>query len=100
MVLQRSFFSSDTIFCRVFGVGLEPRKKFLITVPSSTVGYDASVVEGGDLLVIVLFATTDEIRRFMMNPHYCCADVTFGTNNEKKHLFTLASVFCGSRFAP
>ena len=42
------------------------------------------------LLVLFLYASNEEFRLLRMHPEFCAADTTFGTNNEKKELFTLA----------
>ena len=42
------------------------------------------------LLVIFLFTTKEERRNARMHPEFCAADTTFGTENTKKELFTVA----------
>ena len=42
------------------------------------------------MLVLFLYASNEEFRLLRMHPEFCAADTTFGTNNEKKELFTLA----------
>ncbi len=49
------------------------------------------------LLLVLLFATSEELRLFRMFPDFCCCDTTFGTNNEKQELFTLASLDANNR---
>ena len=46
--------------------------------------------KNGKLLVLFLYASNEELRMVRMHPEFCAADTTFGTNNEKKELFTLA----------
>ncbi|KAG7371399.1 MULE transposase domain containing protein [Nitzschia inconspicua] len=43
------------------------------------------------LLLIFLFATVEEMRLLQMHPESISCDVTFGTENTKKQLFTLAA---------
>jgi len=53
--------------------------------------YKASRVENnGKMVVLFLFATPAELRMLRMSPGVFCADTTFGTNRQKKGLFTLA----------
>ena len=53
--------------------------------------YESSKMKSnGRLMLIFLFASNEEMRMVRMFPEYCCYDTTFGTNNEKKELFTLA----------
>ncbi|KAG7369893.1 MULE transposase domain containing protein [Nitzschia inconspicua] len=43
------------------------------------------------MLLIFLFATVEEMRLLQMHPESISCDVTFGTENTKKQLFTLAT---------
>ena len=53
--------------------------------------YKTSIInKEGKLLVLFLYASNEELRMVRMHPELCVADTTFGTNNEKKELFTLA----------
>ena len=53
--------------------------------------YESSLIrDDGRLLVLFLYASNEELRRVRMHPEFCAADTTFGTNDEKKELFTLA----------
>ena len=53
--------------------------------------YDANNVEGEErLLLFFLYASDEEMRLLRMHPEFCSCDTTFGTNDEKKELFTLA----------
>ena len=42
------------------------------------------------MLLIFIFSSDEETRLVRMHPEVCCFDTTFGTNNEKKVLFTVA----------
>jgi len=44
---------------------------------------------GGRLLLIFMFASNEEMRLVRMYPEFCACDTTFGTNKQKKELFTL-----------
>ena len=53
--------------------------------------YVANTLSGDDrLLLFFLYASEEEIRLVRMHPEFVCCDTTFGTNNEKKELLTLA----------
>lgn len=46
--------------------------------------------KSGRLLLIFLFASSEELRMVRMFPEFCACDTTFGTNKQKKELFTFA----------
>ena len=53
--------------------------------------YESSLIrDDGRSLVLFLYASNKELRLVRMHPDFCAADTTFGTNDEKKELFTLA----------
>ena len=53
--------------------------------------YAANNVVGSQrLLLFFLYASDEEMRLLRMHPEFCSCDTTFGTNNEKKELFTIA----------
>ena len=53
--------------------------------------YIANTLSGDDrLLLFFLYASEEEMRLVRMHPEFACCDTTFGTNNEKKELLTLA----------
>ena len=53
--------------------------------------YESRLIrDDGQLLVLFLYASNKELRLVRMHPEFCAADITFGTNDEKKELFTLA----------
>jgi len=72
-----------------------PRKKIEIEEgcdPKSL--YNAHKLNSGEnekLLLILLFASNEELRLLLMHPEFFAADTTNKTNKEKKELFTLAS---------
>ena len=45
----------------------------------------------GELLVIFLYNSSEEMRLLRMHPEVLLADTTHGTNKEKKELFTIAA---------
>ena len=82
---------------------LQPESN-LVQLYNSSIGASGSTRK---LLLIFMFATTEELRLIRMFPEFCCCDTTFGTNREKKELFTLASLDannqgfnCGRAFVP
>ena len=54
--------------------------------------YDANNLQGSQrLLLFFLYASDEEMQLLRMHPEFCSCDTTFGTNNEKKELFTIAN---------
>ena len=51
---------------------------------------DSKLGSEGILLLIFLYASKEELRLFHMNPETCTVDKTFGTNVNKKELFTVS----------
>jgi hypothetical protein len=55
--------------------------------------YNENKLSGGKrLLLIFLFASDEELRLIMMHPEFLASDTTFGTNKQKKELFTVAGL--------
>jgi hypothetical protein len=55
--------------------------------------YEQNKMENGKrLLLIFLFASNEELRLIMMHPEFMACDTTFGTNKQKKELFTIAGL--------
>ena len=46
----------------------------------------------GRLLLIFFYASEEELRLIRMFPEFVCCDTTFGTNRDKKELFTVAGL--------
>ena len=81
---------SYRFLCYLILAGTERKKVFTTYDKEVTELYKSSKIEGGTLLVLFLYASNEELRLARMHPEFCAADTTFGTNNEKKELFTLA----------